>query len=148
MAGNDQVEIPIVIDVAPHRVTPGVFRFLNQPDLSRDISKVTRRLLAPATRANIVAVPAIRIEAADFFIVNPQIPPLGAFCHGENQSPQTCRAPSGPWRLVRAQPSPCQFWAFAPSRFSAKTYAVHCQQSHDARNRKRKRSSRKGAKLD
>ena len=35
MAGNNQVEITIVIDVAPQRITPGFFRFLNQPDLSR-----------------------------------------------------------------------------------------------------------------
>ena len=69
MAGNDQVQIPIVIDVAPYRVTPGFFRFLNQTDLNTDISKV-RPCLArgPDTRTSIVAIPAITVEAAVFFI--------------------------------------------------------------------------------
>ena len=67
MAGNDEVEIPIVIDVAPHRVTPGVFRFLNQPDLNRYIGEVACAwLLGPATTTSIVANPATKQERRIF----------------------------------------------------------------------------------
>src|SRR4030095_3939787 len=44
MAGDDPGTIHIVNDIAPYRFTPGVFRFLNHPDLSTDISKLRRCL--------------------------------------------------------------------------------------------------------